>query len=57
MFTRGEVGAGIIVIAIGYGIQGPLLTISVLSIVLNLILTGIFIIRVKKLALRNTSAE
>lgn len=57
MFTRGEVGAGIIVIAIGYGIQGPLLTISILTIVLNLILTGFFIIWVKKLALKSVSAQ
>ncbi|MDP3451711.1 MAG: sodium:proton antiporter, partial [Bacteroidales bacterium] len=38
MFTRGEVGAGIIFIALGYNIGGPALMISVLSIVLNLIL-------------------
>jgi hypothetical protein len=51
MFTRGEVGAGIIFIAIGYNIGGPLLAISVLTLVLNLVLTGIFIIFVRKLAL------
>lgn len=55
MFTRGEVGAGIIFIAMGYNIGGPLLIISVLTIVLNLILTGIFIIWVKKLALRSVN--
>ncbi len=52
MFTRGEVGAGIIFIALSYNIGGPALIISVLSIVFNLILTGIFVIWVKKLALR-----
>ena len=57
MFTRGEVGAGVIVIAIGYGIQGPLLTISVLTIVLNLMLTGVFIVWVKKLALKSVSTQ
>lgn len=51
MFTRGEVGAGIIFIALGYNIGGPALIISVLSLVLNLILTGFFVIWVKKLAL------
>lgn len=51
MFTRGEVGAGIIFIAIGYNIGGPLLAISVLTLVLNLVLTGFFIVIVKKLAL------
>ncbi|NDP20629.1 MAG: sodium:proton antiporter [Paludibacter sp.] len=57
MFTRGEVGAGIIVIAMGYNILGSLLTISILTIVLNLILTGFFIILVKKLALRSAIVE
>ena len=52
MFTRGEVGAGVIFIALGYNLGGPALLISVLTIVLNLILTGIFVLWVKKLALR-----
>lgn len=49
MFTRGEVGAGIIFIALGYNLGGPALMISVLTIVFNLILTGIFVIWVEKL--------
>ncbi len=53
MFTRGEVGAGIIFIAIGYNIGGPLLAISVLSLVTNLLLTGFFIGFVRKLALKS----
>lgn len=53
MFTRGEVGAGGIFIALGYNLGGPALAISVLTIVLNLILTGIFVLWVKKLALRS----
>lgn len=53
MFTRGEVGAGIIFIALGYNLGGPALIISVLTIVLNLILTGIFVVWVKKLALKS----
>ena len=53
MFTRGEVGAGIIFIALGYNLGGPALVISVLTLVLNLILTGIFVLWVKKLALRS----
>ena len=48
MFTRGEVGAGIIFIALGYNLGGPALVISVLTLVLNLILTGIFVLWVKK---------
>lgn len=53
MFTRGEVGAGVIFIALGYSLGGPALIISVLTIVLNLILTGIFVLWVKKLALQS----
>lgn len=49
MFARGEVGAGIIIIAMGYNLGGPALIISILSLVLNLLLTGVFIIIVKKL--------
>lgn len=56
MFTRGEVGAGIIFIALGYGLGGPLLAISLLTILSNLILTGFFVVIVKKLALK-ASAE
>ena len=40
MFTRGEVGAGVIFIALGYSLGGPALVISVLTLVLNLVLTG-----------------
>ena len=51
MFTRGEVGAGIIFIAVGYNIGGPALIISVLTLALNLVLTGGFVVWVKRLAL------
>ena len=57
MFTRGEVGAGVIFIAISYGLGGPLLLISVLTIVLNLILTGGFVMLVKKLALKTYTQD
>ncbi len=53
MFTRGEVGAGVIFIALGYNLGGPALVISVLTIVLNLILTSVFVLWVKNLALRS----
>ena len=53
MFTRGEVGAGVIFIALSYNLGGPALLISVLTIVLNLVLTGFFVLWVKKLALRS----
>ncbi len=52
MFTRGEVGAGVIFVALGYNIGGPILLISVLTLVLNLILTGGFVLIVKRLSLK-----
>ncbi len=57
MFTRGEVGAGVIFIALGYNIGGPILLISVLTLVFNLILTGGFVVIVKRLALSEASKE
>lgn len=57
MFTRGEVGAGVIFIAISYNLGGPLLLISVLTIVLNLILTGGFVMLVKKLSLKTYTQD
>ena len=54
MFTRGEVGAGVIFIALGYNIGGPILLISILTLVLNLILTIGFVYLVKYLALKGT---
>ena len=56
MFTRGEVGAGIIFVSIGYGLGGPLLAISLLTILANLILTGGFVVIVRRLALKADSA-
>lgn len=52
MFTRGEVGAGIIVIALSYQLGGIAVIVSILSLVLNLILTGFFVVTVKKIAQR-----
>ena len=52
MFTRGEVGAGIVFIALGYGLGGPLLAIALLTILTNLVLTGFFVVIVKTLALK-----
>ena len=49
MFTRGEVGAGVLFIAIGYQLGGVLLIVSVLAMCLNLLLTGFFISYAKKL--------
>ncbi len=53
MFTRGEVGAGVIFIAIGYNIGGPMVVISVLTMALNLVLTGFFVVFVRNLTQRS----
>lgn len=57
MFTRGEVGAGVIFIALGYNLGGPALVISVLTLVLNLVLTGGFVLWVKHLALKTCTPD
>ena len=49
MWPRGEVGAGVLVLSLSYGIGGPVVTVAVLSLTLNLVLTGVFIMIVKKL--------
>jgi len=49
MWPRGEVGAGILVLALGYSIGGPMITIAALSLAVNLLLTGVFIWIVKAL--------
>lgn len=49
MWPRGEVGAGVLVISLSYGIGGPIVVIAMLSLALNLILTGVFIWWVKRL--------
>jgi Kef-type K+ transport system membrane component KefB len=49
MWPRGEVGAGILVLSLSYGIGGPIITVAMLSLALNLALTGVFILVVKKL--------
>lgn len=49
MFPRGEVGAGVLAVSLSYGITGPFVAIGFLSLALNLVLTGLFILIVKKL--------
>lgn len=49
MFPRGEVGAGVLVIALGYGFGGLPAAYAGLSLALNLLLTGLFIYIVKLL--------
>jgi len=49
MWPRGEVGAGVLVVSLSYGIGGPIVTVAVLSLALNLVLTGVFIVIVRRL--------
>lgn len=52
MFPRGEVGAGVLVLSMGYGLGGVALTVAILSLALNLLLTGVFIVALKKLIIQ-----
>jgi hypothetical protein len=49
MWPRGEVGAGVLVVSLSYGIGGPMVAVAILSLALNLALTGVFIVLVKRL--------
>lgn len=53
MFPRGEVGAGVLAVSLGYGINAPFVTVAFMSLALNLILTGGFIFIVKRLLISN----
>jgi Kef-type K+ transport system membrane component KefB len=47
MWPRGEVGAGVLIVSLGYGLGGPMITAAMLVLALNLVLTGAFILLVK----------
>lgn len=49
MFPRGEVGAGVLVVSLAYGLVGPVVTVAALSLALNLLCTGLFVVIVKRL--------
>ncbi len=49
LFPRGEVGAGVLIISISYSIGGAMITVAILSLALNLLCTGIFIVLIKRL--------
>lgn len=49
MWPRGEVGAGVLVVSLSYGVGGPALLVGTLSLALNILLTGAVIAAVKKL--------
>lgn len=49
MWPRGEVGAGVLILSLSYGIGGPVVVVAMLSLALNLLLTGTFIWIIKRL--------
>lgn len=49
MWPRGEVGAGVLILSLSYGISGSMIVVAAFSLVLNLVLTGVFIVAVKRL--------
>jgi len=57
MWPRGEVGAGVLIISLSYGIGGPIITIAMLSLALNLLLTGLFIYVIKQLITHETACH
>lgn len=54
MWPRGEVGAGVLVISLSYGLSGTVVTVAMLSLALNLACTGLFIAAVKALIVSQT---
>jgi len=50
MCPRGEVGAGVIVISLSFGIEGQAIAVAVMSLALNLVMSSGFIMAVKMLA-------
>lgn len=54
MWPRGEVGAGVLVAAMKYGIDGPIVAVAVLCLAINLLLTyPIIVIVIKFVTFRN----
>ena len=49
MWPRGEVGAGVLVLGVSYGLGGPMVAVASFSLALNLLLTGPYILLVKRL--------
>ncbi len=49
LWPRGAVGAGVLVLSLKYGLGGLIMTVAALCLALNLMLTGGFIVLVKRL--------
>lgn len=58
MWPRGEVGAGVLVLSLSYGITGPVMLVAMLCLAVNLLCTGFFIAIIKRLiAVPDTTAN
>ena len=57
MWPRGEVGAGVLILSLGYGIAGAPVAVATLSLAVNLVGTGLFIAAVKKLLRANPTGS
>ncbi len=57
LWPRGEVGAGVLIVSLSFGIGGPIVTVAILCLTLNLILTGVFIVAVKRLVAKVEHVE
>jgi len=58
MWPRGEVGAGVLVLSLSYGINGPVMLVAMLCLAVNLLCTGVFIAIIKRLiAVPESSSE
>ena len=57
MCPRGEVGAGVIAISLGLGMQGPAVAVAVLSLAANLVLSTGFIMMIDRLMKSELPAE
>lgn len=57
MWPRGEVGAGVLVVSLGYGVGGAVMGAATMSLALNLLLTGVFILIVKRLIAAQAGGE
>ena len=55
LWPRGEVGAGVLVLSLSYGIGGPIVVVAGLSLALNLVLTGFLILIIRSLLLTKSS--
>merc|ERR1719473_1863209 len=57
MCPRGEVGAGVILISLDLGIKGEAVGVAIVCLALNMVMTGGFIVTVKRLVTDQTTTN